>query len=116
MQAAPMRFMNAALWPLSVWTSFAHLEEHPADDYVERTSPIVATAIGFWICALFYATIWWMNHDGGLATVHTDAGAQVVHLFNAHRQDAEGVLALFLPLIYIVGLWMFTARAEKFRN
>lgn len=114
MQAAPMRFLTAALWPLSVWASFTHLKEHPADDYVERTFPLVATAVGFWICAAAYAVLWWMNRDGAVATVATDSGAQVVHLFNAHRQDAEGVLALFLPFIYIAGLWMFTARAEKF--
>src|SRR5262249_11114023 len=115
MQAAPIRFLNAALWPVSVWTSFAHLDEHPADDYVERTSPIVATAIGFWVCAAAYAALWWLNRDGGLATVQTDSGVQVVRLFDTHRQDAESVLALFLPFIYVVGLWMFTARAEKFR-
>ena len=50
MAAAPVRFINAAAWPLTIWTSLSHFDDHPADDYVERTSPIVATAVAFWLC------------------------------------------------------------------
>lgn len=33
MAAAPVRFINAAAWPLTIWTSLTHLDDHPADDY-----------------------------------------------------------------------------------
>ena len=59
MAAAPVRFLNAAAWPLTIWTSLSHLDDHPADDYVERTSPIVATAVAFWLC--FIALIVFAN-------------------------------------------------------
>ena len=49
MRNESVRFAHAALWPLTIWTSLSHLDEHAADDYVERTSPIVGTAIAFWI-------------------------------------------------------------------
>ena len=37
MQATPQRYLNAALWPLTVWPSLLRFEDHAADDYVERT-------------------------------------------------------------------------------
>jgi hypothetical protein len=59
MAAAPLRFIGAVAWPLTIWTSLTKLENHPADDYVERTSPIVATAVAFWLC--FIALIVFAN-------------------------------------------------------
>jgi hypothetical protein len=48
MAAATLRFLSAAAWPLTIWISVTHFEEQTADDFVERTSPIVATAVAIW--------------------------------------------------------------------
>ena len=66
MASTPMRFLNVAAWPLSIWTSLTHFGNHPADDYVERTFPIVATAIAFWICV---AAMIYLNTTGSAGTV-----------------------------------------------
>src|SRR5688572_29140424 len=63
MAAAPIRLLGAAAWPLTVWSSLARLEEHPIDDYVERTSPIVASAVAFWLCAALL--VFAMSMSGG---------------------------------------------------
>lgn len=109
MQAAPMRFVGAALWPLSIWTSLTHLEEHPADDYVERTSPIVATAIGFWICVAAIIAVVVLNGAG--STIMGDGGP--IHV--ARRPSAAlGALWVILPVLYVIGFWLFTAREERY--
>lgn len=92
MQIAPIRFANAVLWPVAIWFSLNHLDEHPADDYVERTSPIAAFAIGFWVIVAALAGLWFVNGS---------------------RRMFE-VLMFFLPVVYVIGFWMFTARDEKF--
>ena len=112
MRAAPLRFLSAALWPLTIWSSLTHLEEHPADDYVERTSPIVASAIAFWICLIALlvlanpvtTSIGGIVEDGGeaIAVVRRSAGSIV------------GVLQVFTPVIYAFGFWLFTARDEAY--
>lgn len=107
MRAAPLRLVTAIFWPLTIWTSLSHLEEHPADDYVERTSPIVASAVAFWICvaAAIAAQVWStgtvLAGNGGVFRIIRDG-------------DMAGVLWFFLPVLYLVGFWLFTARDEAF--
>ena len=112
MAAAPLRFINAAAWPLTIWTSLTHLDDHPADDYVERTSPIVATAIAFWVC--FIALIVLANPAvtavGGLL----DDGEEVVTFVRRAPGAIVGVLWLVTPVLYAIGFWMFTSRDEAF--
>lgn len=113
MRAAPVRFFDAALWPLTIWLSLTHLEEHPADDYVERTSPIVATAIAFWICLialLVLANPSVVAVGGGFF----DEEVAAVELVRRTPGAIVGVLWLFTPAIYAVGFWLYTARDEAF--
>ncbi len=114
MRAAPLRFIGVAFWPLTIWLSLSRLGDHAADDYVERTSPIVATAIAFWIGAIALTV---------LATpVVTAVGGAVddVEVLVAHVRRVPGavvgVLWFFVPLIYIAGFWLYTARDEVFRR
>lgn len=112
MKAAPIRFVNAAVWPLTIWTSLTHLEEHPADDYVERTSPIAATAVGFWmsLIALFiFANPAVVAIGGG-----SNGEAAVFELVRRVPYGVVEVLLFFTPLLYLIGLWLFTARDEAF--
>jgi hypothetical protein len=109
MRATPFRLMNAVFWPLTIWTSLSHLGEHPADDYVERTSPIVATAVAFWICAAAAVAVnLWGN---GVMVLGGESGEMVRRL---RSSDMAGVLWFFLPVIYLVGFWLFTSRDEAF--
>lgn len=113
MLAAPVRFLNAALWPLTIWLSLSRLEEHSADDYVERTSPIVATAIAFWIGAVALALLAIprvVTIGGGFG----DEELALVELARSTPGAIVGVLWFFVPVIYIAGFWLFTARAEAF--
>jgi hypothetical protein len=112
MRAAPVRFLNAALWPLTIWGSLTHLDEHPADDYVERTSPIVATAIAFWVCFVGLVilatpvalTVGGVIADGELIAAQVRRVPEVI----------VRVFSFFVPVIYIAGFWLFTARDEAF--
>jgi hypothetical protein len=84
------------------------------DDYVERTSPIVASAIAFWICLIALlalstpvaVTMGGVLEDGGeaFAVVRRSAGSIV------------GVLQHFTPMIFVFGFWLFTARDEAYRR
>ncbi|MEQ1619571.1 MAG: hypothetical protein ABL883_14650 [Terricaulis sp.] len=113
MKAAPLRFLRAAFWPLAIWSSLTHLEEHPADDYVERTSPIVATAVAFWLCAAALAVAIWL----GLGRVQvfgdgdSDVSARVVPAWTGAASEALWVVT---PLLYAIGFWLFTARDEAY--
>jgi hypothetical protein len=112
MQAAPVRFVNAALWPATIWTSLTHLEDHPADDYVERTSPIVATAIAFWVCLvalIIFANPAVVAIGGGI-----DGEEGVFELVRRAPMVVVNVLWFFTPALYLIGLWLFTARDEAF--
>lgn len=111
MRAAPIRLFNALLWPLTIWVSLTHLAEHPADDYVERTSPIVATAIAFWIGLT------------ALAILANPAVLQIAVMVEDEElisqvQRAPGVIVdvlwFFVPVIYLVGFWLFTSRDAAF--
>ncbi len=114
MAATPIRFLGAAAWPLTIWASLTHIGDHPADDYVERTSPIVASAIAFWLClALLVFTL---IMSGGPVVTLGDGGAVEATLRLAPRWTgvATPVLAMFLGVIYIAGCWLFAARDEEF--
>ena len=112
MQAASMRFLNAACWPLTIWTSLSHFDDHAADDYVERTSPIVASAVGFWICLI--ALVIFANP----AVVAVGGGGNgetgVFELVRRTPIVVVNVLWFFTPTLYLIGLWLFTARDEAF--
>ncbi len=112
MAAAPVRFLSAAAWPLTIWSSLMRLEDHSADDYVERTSPIVATAVAFWVCA---AALMFIAYVSGSFNVLSDGGGgEAVNLVPRWAGAASGVLWFFLPVIYLIGLWLFTSRDEAF--
>lgn len=112
MEAAPLRFINAAAWPLTIWTSLTHFEEHPADDYVERTTPIVATAIAFWIgvVALLVLANPVVTSIGG----SIDGAESVIQIVRRVPGSIVGVLWYFVPALYIIGFWLFTTRQEVF--
>lgn len=108
MKATPLRLMNAVFWPLTIWGSLTHLDDHPADDYVERTSPIVGTAIAFWlVVALAVAIQLWTS---GVIVVAEDGDV----IRRVRSSNMTGVVLFFLPVIYLVGFWLFTTRDEAF--
>lgn len=109
MRAAPLRFLDAAAWPLTIWPSLTHFRDHPAHDYVERTSPIVATAIAFWVCVAALIVVWLL---GGGFSVLTDDG--IATRVPRWANTVSGVLWFFLPVLYVIGLWLYTAREEEF--
>lgn len=113
MRTAPVRFLNAALWPLAIWSSLTHLEEHPADDYVERTSPIVATAIAFWLCVVALALVSWIA-IGRVQIFGEGADMVSTRMVPQWTQPALQALWFFTPALYVVGFWLFTARDEAF--
>jgi hypothetical protein len=112
MPATLYRFLSAAAWPLTIWTSLSHLEDHPADDYVERTSPIVATAIAFWVCliALVVVATPAVQAVGG----SVDGGEVLMGYVRRVPGPILGVLWVFTPVIYMIGFWLYTARDEAF--
>lgn len=112
MQSASARFISAAAWPLTIWTSLTHFEEHPADDYVERTTPIVATAIGFWICAI--ALIILANPPLLHSSMSIDNGAPVDVFFRRIPVAAISALWFFVPALYAIGFWLFSTRQEAY--
>jgi hypothetical protein len=108
-----MRLLNTLLWPLTVWPSVLNLDKHPADRYAERTFPLIATALGFWVCVALLA--WTLMQGGFAATFAGDAGDSVAaRLSPGWADDVSGVLWFFLPALYIVGLWLYAARDEAF--
>jgi hypothetical protein len=112
MAAAPLRFINAAAWPLTIWTSLSHFDDHPADDYVERTSPIVATALAFWLC--FIALIVFANPAVNAIGLLMEDGEQLVTFVRRTPGAIVGVLWFITPVLYLAGLWMFASRDEAF--
>ena len=109
MNAAPLRLLIAAAWPLTIWTSFTHFDEHPADDYVERTFPILATSVAFWVCVAGLIAVALTSH----VSIVGDDGTIVRH---TRQSNVDDVLIVFLPVIYVVGLWLFSARADRFER
>lgn len=112
MAAAPLRFLNAAAWPLTIWTTLSKFDDHAADDYVERTSPIVATAIAFWICAIALVVL--ANPAVTSIGSFTDAGESIVATVRRTPVGVINVLWFFTPVIYLIGLWLFTSREEAY--
>lgn len=112
MRAAPVRFLSAALWPLTIWASLSHFEEHPADDYVERTSPIVATAVAFWVC--FVALIFFATPQVLAVSGLFEDGEQVTGFVRRSPGMIADVLWFFTPVLYVLGLWLYTVREESF--
>lgn len=111
---APIRFLTAALWPLTVWPSLANLNRHPADDYVERTSPILAAAISFWGCLIAYMLLGHQMHFGRAAIVDAGEAEYTVRIVNYAFKTIVQVLQFFTPVLYVIGLWLFTSRAERY--
>lgn len=112
MRATPVRFLSAAAWPLTIWSSFSHFEDHATDDYVERTSPIVATAVAFWICAAVLAGV--VLVSGGFNVIAGDGDGGMALVAPRWAGSVAGVLWFFLPVIYAIGFWLYTARDEAF--
>ncbi|MES1201058.1 MAG: hypothetical protein ABUS57_06370 [Pseudomonadota bacterium] len=113
MANAPFRFVNAVLWPVTIWTSLTHLEEHPADDYVERTTPIVACAVGFWVALIGYIALA-VFLGGRPATITAEDTQIALRVFDQRWAPLATVLLYFLPVVYVIGFWLFTARDERF--
>ncbi|MBX9747029.1 MAG: hypothetical protein K2X34_09015 [Hyphomonadaceae bacterium] len=113
MASSPARLMTTALWPLTVWPSVFDLEKHPADNFAERTFPLIATAIGFWVCVglLVYVSL----QVGPVVSIDTgDGGSSAARLVPRWIDGVSGVLWFFLPALYVIGLWLFAARDEAF--
>lgn len=115
MSSAPIRFVYALLWPVSIWGSLTHFEEHPADDYVERTTPIVAFAIGFWVCVAVLAALFLVMSEARVITAAAfEQSAVTMRVFDQRWQPLATALMWFLPLIYAIGFWLFTTRDERY--
>lgn len=111
MRATPMRrLLTIALWPLTVWPSLLNLEKHPADDYAERTFPLVATAVGFWVCIGLLL----ITPTGNGAIVLTENESVSTHLRPSWVESVSGVMWFFIPALYLIGLWLDGARDEAF--
>ncbi len=114
MTRTPIRFLNALFWPVAIWTSLTHLEEHPADDYVERTSPIVAVAIGFWIGLAAWIGLRLSSEGGRIFLISAGGDEHAMRVTNTGFSSLADVLLFFLPVVYVIGFWLFTARDERF--
>jgi hypothetical protein len=112
MQATPLRLLSTAMWPLTIWPSVFNLDKHPADNYAERTFPLLATAIGFWLCVVLLAMT--LMSGGSIATFGDEAASIGARLSPGWADGVSGVLWFFLPALYIIGLWLFAAREEAF--
>ena len=110
------RLIQAIFWPISVWPSFTHMEEHPADDYVERTTPILSTALGFWICAGAVFAIWLADQTGILVRIEAAGVSSTGYAFPRTWDSAFGVLSMFLLVLYVTGFWMFASREDDYPN
>ena len=106
--AASARLLNVALWPLTVWQSFTQFGKHSADDYVERTTPIIATAIGFWVCLI--ALIVLANPPLMHSAVSVDGDTPVAVFFRRIPVEAITALWFFVPSLYVIGFWLYSTR------
>lgn len=115
MQKAPNKLLQSIFWPIAVWPSFTHVEEHPADDYVEQTTPIIGTAIGFWACAGALIAMWLMGMPV-LTNFQADGATLDARTTPQGGETARQVLLFFLPVLYIAGFWMFARREDEYPN
>lgn len=113
MTASPLRFLNVAAWPLTVWGSLRRFNDHAADDYVERTFPIVASAVAFWIGAIALAVV---TQPVVTHLVAGIANEEISAVVRHTPSSIVGVLWLFVPLVYLVGFWLFSSREEAFQR
>ena len=113
MQRPVEGFLQTVLWPIAVWPSFLHIAKHPNDDFVERTTPIIGTAIGFWACV------------AGVVLAQLATASRAIRVDGVVSNSLPGwsgadtifgVLVFFLPLLYIAGFWMFGEREQKYPN
>ena len=114
MSTTPSKLVQSVFWPISVWPSFTHVEEHPADDYVEQTTPILGTAVGFWACMIGLIAIWVLNLP--ILTNLEIEGVQMIARMTHSAGAVEQVLVLFLLVLYATGFWMFYNREGKYPN
>jgi hypothetical protein len=115
MPSAANKLVQSIFWPISVWPSFTHVEEHPADDYVEQTTPIIGTAIGFWACVGGLLILWLLNLPQ-LNNVVVEGVSLRTSLSSRAGDTAFQVLLFFLPVLYVAGFWMFAQREEEYPN
>ena len=113
MRTSLISFLYAAFWPITVWPSLARLKKHASDDFIGRSSPIIAFAIAFWACVAGLVLLY-LSLQSRMLTV-TAEGIDV-HLLFTHQgwQSAYHVALLFTPLIYAIGFWLFTMREAIF--
>lgn len=114
MEAPHGRFAIAVPGPLTIWTSLSQFRDHPADDYIERTFPIVATAIAFWLCVV--ALIYLNSSGASGVSVGMEEGEAAVRLSRRGVGVLSSVLALAAPVLYVTGFWLFNAREERYRR
>lgn len=113
MQATPQRLLTTAFWPLAIWPSIFNLEKHPADNYAERTFPLIATAIGFWLCIGLLAYV--LLQTGSVVNIDDGDGMAIqARMIPRWIESVSGVLWFFLPALYVIGLWLYAARDEAF--
>ena len=113
MQATPQRLMTTAFWPVSVWPSIFNLEKHPADNYAERTFPLIGTAIGFWVCVGLLGYL--LLQTGSLVNIDDGDGMAIqARMIPRWIESVSGVMWFFLPALYVIGLWLYAARDEAF--
>ena len=116
MAREPNKLLQSIFWPVSVWPSFQHMKHHAADDYVERTTPILGTAAGFWLCAVALAVLYLITYAGVPTRLDVDGVSQAARVTWRGGEQAVGVLLFFLPILYAVGFWMFFSREEDYPN
>jgi hypothetical protein len=113
MHFGPLRFLAAAAWPLTVWGSIAQFNRHDADDYVERTFPIIASSVAFWVGAIALAVL---AQPVVTHIVAELSDGQVTGVIRHTPGSIVGVLWFFVPVIYLIGFWLFSSREEAFAS
>lgn len=106
---APQRFatklFQSIFWFISCLPSFQHIPKHTADDYVGRTSPLLATTAAFWIAAIALIVVW------GIAN-----GMFMTNMAWRGIENAVDVGALFVLVLYIAGFYQFFNRETDYPN
>lgn len=104
-QRQPNKWLQSVFWFISCLPSFQHIPKHAADDYVGRTSPLLGTALAFWIGAIAAIALALIANDvipGDISWRSMDT--------------VQSVVWLFLGVIYIAGFWMFANREDDYPN
>ena len=98
------KWIQSIFWFISVLPSFQHIPNHSADDYVGRTSPLLATTFGFWIALA--ATLVLMLISNGTLAQFSWRGIGT----------ALTVGEVFVGVLYVAGFWQFFSREEVYPN